>query len=111
MEILARLWSKLRKKKTNIIYPLQDWHYIGTLSRWSGGATIKGKSVVPKKSKSQSPLLANVIFKLGMEYRHKTYVNQQSSNAIALNKRLLYLQLINLKMSCGPTTKLKFMAF
>jgi hypothetical protein len=39
----------------------------------------------PKILESQSPLLADVIFNLGMEYPDKTYVNQQTSNVITLN--------------------------
>ena len=55
----------------------------------SSGASVKeectpGSSGTP--AKSQSPLPADVIFKLGMEGRHKTYVNQYTSNPLALNK-------------------------
>ena len=41
-----------------------------------------------KKSDSakSSPLPTDVLFKLGMEGRHKTYVNHYSTNALALNK-------------------------
>jgi hypothetical protein len=46
----------LRKKKTNLFYPLWDCHSICTLSCWfkiygSGGVTIRRKVVVPQKIK------------------------------------------------------------
>lgn len=53
------------------------------------GATVKeegNSTTAAATAKSKSPLPADVIFKLGMEGRHKTYVNQYSSNALALNK-------------------------
>ena len=49
------------------------------------GVTIKEEGNTTA-TKSKSPLPADVIFKLGMEGRHKTYVNQYSSNPLALNK-------------------------
>lgn len=49
------------------------------------GITIKEENNTTT-AKSKSPLPADVIFKLGMEGRHKTYVNQYSSNPLALNK-------------------------
>lgn len=49
------------------------------------GVTVKEEGTTTT-AKSKSPLPADVIFKLGMEGRHKTYVNQYSSNPLALNK-------------------------
>lgn len=53
-------------------------------------STPNGSSTAIKEettnNKSKSPLPADAIFKLGMEGRHKTYVNQYSSNPLALNK-------------------------
>lgn len=45
-------------------------------------------SVDAKKSDSakSSPVPTDILFKLGMEGRHKTYVNQYSTNSLALNK-------------------------
>lgn len=45
-------------------------------------STIKEES----GRKSKSPLPPDVIFKLGMEGRYKNYVNQYSTNPLALNK-------------------------
>lgn len=46
------------------------------------GGTVKEES----GRKSKSPLPPDVIFKLGMEGAYKNYVNQYSSNPLALNK-------------------------
>ena len=50
--------------------------------------TTTNGSVDAKKSDSakSSPVPTDILFKLGMEGRHKTYVNQYSTNSLALNK-------------------------
>lgn len=57
-----------------------------TITSSSSATTVPKEESTGTATKSKSPLPSDVIFKLGMEGRHKTYVNQYSSNPLALNK-------------------------
>ena len=66
--IVPRSYSNVKRRRSSSS---------GTSIKEENGGTVE---------KSKSPPPTDVIFKLGMEGGHKTYVNQYSSNPLALNK-------------------------
>ena len=70
------------RTKTGTIGPRS---YSDMTRRSSAVGTVNGPLKEEGKTASKSPV-PDVIFKLGMEGRHKSYVNQYTTNPLALNK-------------------------
>lgn len=79
-------YSTRSKTGTTVARTYVDMKRRSLTANGSAVSVKEENSGTTTKQKSQSPLPTDVIFKLGMEGRHKSYVNQYTSNPLALNK-------------------------